>query len=167
MRVLLDECVDEQLRHHFPGHECQTARYAGFAGLENGELLTADFGCGTAPSSRGDHSSLPDRGKDVQRGIFTTVVTGGFRSKGDPPGQQCENPRIGGADTAFAIRVRRSARMEAGILPDPGRVRFSESSRSGQADHHGQNCLERHAQESSRDRISDLQLAARVLYSAE
>lgn len=39
MRVLLDECVDEQLRHHLPGHECQTARYAGFAGLENGELL--------------------------------------------------------------------------------------------------------------------------------
>lgn len=39
MRVLLDECVDEQLRHHLPGHECQTARYAGFAGLGNGELL--------------------------------------------------------------------------------------------------------------------------------
>jgi len=33
MRVLLDECVDEQLRHHLPGHDCQTARYAGFAGL--------------------------------------------------------------------------------------------------------------------------------------
>ncbi len=40
--VLLDECVDEQLRHHLPGHECQTARYAGFAGLENGDLLTPD-----------------------------------------------------------------------------------------------------------------------------
>jgi hypothetical protein len=39
MRVLLDECVDEQLRHHLPGHDCQTVRYAGFAGLENGELL--------------------------------------------------------------------------------------------------------------------------------
>jgi hypothetical protein len=31
--------VDEQLRHHLPGHDCQTARYAGFAGLENRELL--------------------------------------------------------------------------------------------------------------------------------
>ena len=39
MPVLLDECVSEQLRHHLPGHECQTVRYAGFAGLENGELL--------------------------------------------------------------------------------------------------------------------------------
>jgi integrase len=39
LRVLLDECVDEQLRHHLPGHDCQTARYAGFAGLENGDLL--------------------------------------------------------------------------------------------------------------------------------
>jgi hypothetical protein len=39
MRVLLDDCVDEQRRHHLPGHDCQTARYAGFAGLANGELL--------------------------------------------------------------------------------------------------------------------------------
>ena len=39
MRVLLGECVDEQLRHHLPGYNYQTARYAGFAGLENGELL--------------------------------------------------------------------------------------------------------------------------------
>jgi hypothetical protein len=41
MRVLLDECVHEQLRNHVSGHECQTARYAGLAGLENGELLEA------------------------------------------------------------------------------------------------------------------------------
>ena len=39
MQVLLGECVDEQLRHHLPGYNYQTARYAGFAGLENGELL--------------------------------------------------------------------------------------------------------------------------------
>ena len=45
MRVLLDECVHEQLRNRLPGHECQTARYAGFASLENGELLlTVDRG---------------------------------------------------------------------------------------------------------------------------
>src|SRR5580704_4298864 len=41
MRLLLDECVDEKFRHYFPGHDCQTARYAGFAGLENGDLLQA------------------------------------------------------------------------------------------------------------------------------
>src|ERR1700742_1984968 len=41
MRVLLDECVDEKLRHYLPGHECMTARYAGLASLENGELLRA------------------------------------------------------------------------------------------------------------------------------
>jgi hypothetical protein len=39
MRLLLDECLDERLRHHFPGHECQTARFAGLAGLKNGRLL--------------------------------------------------------------------------------------------------------------------------------
>ena len=41
MRILLDECIDEGFRHHFPNHECQTCRYAGLSGLENGKLLTA------------------------------------------------------------------------------------------------------------------------------
>ena len=41
MRLLLDECIDERLRHEFPGHQCQTARYAQLAGLKNGELPLA------------------------------------------------------------------------------------------------------------------------------
>ena len=41
MRVILDECLDEGLRHHFTGHECQTCRYAGLTGLANGALLAA------------------------------------------------------------------------------------------------------------------------------
>jgi len=47
MRILLDECVSEQLRHHFKEHECQTARYAGLAGLENGQLMRAAEAAGT------------------------------------------------------------------------------------------------------------------------
>jgi predicted nuclease of predicted toxin-antitoxin system len=39
MRILLDECVNQRLRNYLPGHECQSARYAGFGGLKNGELL--------------------------------------------------------------------------------------------------------------------------------
>lgn len=41
MRLLLDECLDEKLRHFFPGFDCHTARYAGFSGLKNGKLLGA------------------------------------------------------------------------------------------------------------------------------
>jgi predicted nuclease of predicted toxin-antitoxin system len=41
MRILIDECIDERFRNFLPGHDCQTARYAGLAGLKNGELLTA------------------------------------------------------------------------------------------------------------------------------
>src|SRR6266403_4546322 len=41
MRILIDECIDERLRNSLPGHDCQTARYAGLAGLKNGELLIA------------------------------------------------------------------------------------------------------------------------------
>ncbi|HLZ51270.1 MAG TPA: DUF5615 family PIN-like protein [Candidatus Acidoferrum sp.] len=41
MRILIDECVDERFRNALTGHDCQSARYAGLAGLKNGELLTA------------------------------------------------------------------------------------------------------------------------------
>jgi hypothetical protein len=41
MRVLLDECIDEGLRHSFTGHHCETCRYAGLKGLTNGRLLAA------------------------------------------------------------------------------------------------------------------------------
>lgn len=60
MRVLLDECVSEHLRHHLPGHECQTVRYAGFAGLENGELLKE------AEAARFDVLLTVDKGFEYQ-----------------------------------------------------------------------------------------------------
>lgn len=41
MRILIDECIHEKFRHSFPGYDCQTARYAGFAGFKNGRLLDA------------------------------------------------------------------------------------------------------------------------------
>ena len=41
MRLLLDECVEQPLRHFFTGHDCHTAAYAGLAGLKNGALLSA------------------------------------------------------------------------------------------------------------------------------
>jgi len=41
MRILIDECIDERFRNSLSGHDCQTARYAGLAGLKNGDLLAA------------------------------------------------------------------------------------------------------------------------------
>ena len=41
MRLLIDECVDERLRLSFPRHDCVTVRFAGLAGLKNGQLLDA------------------------------------------------------------------------------------------------------------------------------
>jgi hypothetical protein len=62
MRVLLDECVDEQLRHHLPGHDCH-ARYAGFAGLENGELLKQ------AEAAKFEVPPTVDRGFEYQQNL--------------------------------------------------------------------------------------------------
>ncbi len=39
MRVLLDECVDRRLAWEIPGHDVKTVPDAGWAALENGELL--------------------------------------------------------------------------------------------------------------------------------
>ena len=44
MRVLLDACVPEDLRHHIFGHDVETARYAGLSHLSNGALLSAMAG---------------------------------------------------------------------------------------------------------------------------
>jgi predicted nuclease of predicted toxin-antitoxin system len=41
MKILLDECVDQQLRFLFADHQIETAAYARLVGLKNGALLAA------------------------------------------------------------------------------------------------------------------------------
>ena len=41
MKILIDECIDQRLRHSFPEHDCLTAGFAGLTGLQNGQLLDA------------------------------------------------------------------------------------------------------------------------------
>jgi hypothetical protein len=63
MRVLIDECIDERFRNFLPDHDCQTARYAGFAGLENGDLLTA------AEKAKFDVFLTVDQGFEYQQNL--------------------------------------------------------------------------------------------------
>jgi hypothetical protein len=63
MRVLLDECIDERFRNYLPGHDCQSARYAGLAGLKNGDLLTA------AETSKFDVFLTVDQGIEYQQNL--------------------------------------------------------------------------------------------------
>jgi|SRR5208282_2697895 len=63
MRILIDECIDERFRNSLPGHDCQTARYAGLAGLKNGELLTA------AETARFDVFLTVDQGVEYQQNL--------------------------------------------------------------------------------------------------
>jgi hypothetical protein len=41
LKVLLDENIPHDLRPHFHGHETFTASFLGWAGLKNGQLLSA------------------------------------------------------------------------------------------------------------------------------
>jgi len=63
MRILLDECVNQKLRKYLPGHKCQSARYAGFGGLENGELLKE------AEDAKFDVLLTVDRGFEYQHDV--------------------------------------------------------------------------------------------------
>jgi hypothetical protein len=63
MRILIDECVDERFRNYLTGHDCQTARYAGLAGLENGELLSA------AEAAKFDVLLTVDQGIEYQQNL--------------------------------------------------------------------------------------------------
>ena len=76
MRVLIDECIDERFRHYLPGHECQTARYAGLAGLKNGELLAA------AESAQFEVFVTADQGIEYQQNLTKrTIAIILFRTK--------------------------------------------------------------------------------------
>jgi hypothetical protein len=63
MCVLIDECIDERFRNYLPGHDCETARYAGLAGRKNGELLTA------AEAARFDVFLTTDQGIEYQQNL--------------------------------------------------------------------------------------------------
>ena len=70
MRLLIDECVDERLRLLFSGHDCQTVRFAGFAGLKNGRLLDAAERAGfevliTVDQNIPDQQNLGGRGVSI------------------------------------------------------------------------------------------------------
>jgi predicted nuclease of predicted toxin-antitoxin system len=74
MRLLIDECVDERLRNSFPGHDCQTARYAKLAGLKNGELLSAAEAAGFDVLVTVDQS-IPDQQNLASRKIALLILS--------------------------------------------------------------------------------------------
>ena len=75
MKVLIDECVDERLRLLFPGHECQTARFANLAGLKNGRLLEAAEAAGFDVLITVDQN-IPDQQNLSQRSIALVTLCG-------------------------------------------------------------------------------------------
>jgi predicted nuclease of predicted toxin-antitoxin system len=74
MRLLIDECIDERLRHSFPGHVCQTVRYAKLAGLKNGELLSAAEAAGFDVLVTVDQS-VPDQQNFAERKIALIILS--------------------------------------------------------------------------------------------
>ena len=75
MKLLVDECVDERLRLLFPGHDCQTARFANLSGLKNGRLLEAAETAGFDVLITVDQN-IPDQQNLTQRSIALVILSG-------------------------------------------------------------------------------------------
>jgi hypothetical protein len=75
MRLLIDECVDERMRLLFPGHDCQTARFANLAGLKNGRLLEAAEAAGFDVLVTIDQN-IPDQQNLSGRSIALLILCG-------------------------------------------------------------------------------------------
>lgn len=75
MRLLIDECVDENLRLMFPGHDCQTAGFAKLAGLKNGRLLDAAERAGFEVLVTVDQN-IPEQQNLSERNISILILCG-------------------------------------------------------------------------------------------
>jgi predicted nuclease of predicted toxin-antitoxin system len=75
MRLLLDECVDEHLRYLFRPLDCQTARFAGLAGVKNSRLLDAAEAAGFDILITIDQN-IPDQQNLVGRKISIVILCG-------------------------------------------------------------------------------------------
>ena len=74
MKVLLDENMPHALRPCLPGHEVVTAAYAGWAGVQNGDLLTLAEEAGFNVLVTGD-SNLSYQQNIAARRIVLVLVT--------------------------------------------------------------------------------------------
>jgi hypothetical protein len=106
MKILLDECVPQRLRNHFPGHECQSAQYAGFAGLENGDLLRA------AEAAKFDVLLTVDRGFEYEQ---TRVLSIG-------PANPASKSPITGRLPSWVRHHARRARSVVQVHPGPPKI---------------------------------------------
>src|ERR1700733_11015043 len=69
MRILIGECIDARFRNSSADHDCQTARYAGMAGLKNGELLSA------AEAAKFDVLLTVDQGIECQQNLVDRKIS--------------------------------------------------------------------------------------------
>ena len=73
MKVLLDECLPIDFRHHLPGHEVHTVEWAGFKSLKNGHLLVQAETAGYEVFLTVDQG-VPHQQNLVQRKILVLVI---------------------------------------------------------------------------------------------
>jgi hypothetical protein len=69
MRLLLDESLPQQLRHHFTGHEVVTVDYMAWQGFKNGALMDVAEGAGL------DALITADRGIPFQQNMTSRTIS--------------------------------------------------------------------------------------------
>jgi predicted nuclease of predicted toxin-antitoxin system len=106
MKLLVDECVDERLRLLFPGHDCQTARFANLGGLKNGRLLEAAEEAGFDVLITVDQN-IPDQQNLSGRKIALVILCGPTNRLRDlAPLAPAANAAIASIRAGNVIRIR-------------------------------------------------------------
>ena len=78
MRVLVDNCLPVDLRHHLRGHDVETAAYKGWGALENGELVAAAVEAGFEVLITIDHGT--DMARATRGRRIAVIQISGARS---------------------------------------------------------------------------------------
>lgn len=106
MRVLLDEMLPAGLAALLPGHEVTTVKQAGFAGLDNGELLRRAIASGYEVLVTADRG-IPQQQNVAASGIAVVLI----------PGSRLADirPRVSEIDQAIRnVSPGTTARLERG-----------------------------------------------------
>jgi hypothetical protein len=73
MKILLDECLPVDFRHHLSGHEVHTGEWAGFKSLKNGQFLQQAESAGYEVLLTMDQG-VPHQQNLVRRNISILVI---------------------------------------------------------------------------------------------
>ena len=110
MRLLLDESVPVGVRDQLPGHSIRTVPEMGWAGLGNGDLLTAAEKAGFEALVTGDRNLIRQQNMAGRKIVLVVLSTNHWPTIKDNPNLIASALAEAGEGTFVAVRFSRPPR---------------------------------------------------------